>query len=435
MKRFMVVLIAVLIMMSAFCAQAKTDGDYEFYETESGNTVITLYMGEDASVTVPEAFELEYAEIPFTVLAIADEAFAYNDDLRTIVIPEGVESIEYRAFFGCENLESVTLPSTLRNIGDEAFAYCSSLTQINLPEKLDFAGENIFYGCDALELTQTDIDALLHTNQTDRLEQQAAFSVDAGNLMDLSVYLATDLQTFVSWMGDMEDLGYTSGEGYQNADVDVACDDLVTYIVSIGLRQKSNYSLVGVYVSMPIDDAENLLLSIGWTKKQNSEQSTDFVDNNGKHVVRWVSFCDPNKNTLTCAVAEDGTVASVGLYMDYETEWAIEDGEFDPADILNYGGKNASGSVSYGDFGDYGSDASGYDDYGYDETSWAYATGDVFMREGPARGYDKVGMVPAGASVAYLNESQADERGVLWYYIDYDGMIGWASSKYIELGM
>ena len=210
---------------------------------------------------------------------------------------------------------------------------------------------------------------------------------------------------------------------------------MVTYIVSIGLRQKSNYSLVGVYVSMPIEDAENLLLSSGWTKKQNSEISTDFVDNNGQHVVRWVSFCDPNKNTLTCAVAEDGTVASVGLYMDYETEWAIEDGEFDPADILNYGGKSAFGSVSYGDFGDYGSDASGYDDYGYSEASWAYAIGDVFMREGPARGYDKVGVIPAGASVAYLDESQADERGILWYYVEYDGMVGWASSKYIEMGM
>ena len=435
MKRFMVVLIAALIMMSAFCAQAKTDGDYEFYETESGNTVITLYMGEDASVIVPEAFELEYAEIPFTVLAIADEAFAYNDDLRTIVIPEGVESIEYRAFFGCENLESVTLPSTLRNIGDEAFAYCSSLTQINLPEKLDFAGENIFYGCDALELTQTDIDALLHTNQTDRLEQQAAFSVDAGNLMDLSVYFATDLYAFVDWMGDMEDLGYTSGEGYQNADVEVACDDGETYIDSIGLRQKSNYCLVGVYVSMPIQDAEKLLLSSGWTKEEDGERSADFTDNNGQHVVRWVSFCDPNKNTLTCSVTDDGTVASVGLSMDYKKKWAIDDGEFDPADILNYGEKNAPASVSYGDFGDYGSDASGYDDYGYSEASWAYATGDVFMRDGPGRGYDKVGVVPAGASVEYLNESQADERGVLWYYVDYDGMIGWASSKYIELGM
>lgn len=425
MKRFMVVLIAVLIMMSAFCAQAKTDGDYEFYETESGNTVITLYMGEDASVTVPEAFELEYAEIPFTVLAIADEAFAYNDDLRTIVIPEGVESIEYRAFFGCENLESVTLPSTLRNIGDEAFAYCSSLTQINLPEKLDFAGENIFYGCDALELTQTDIDALLHTNQTDRLEQQAAFSVDAGNLMDLSVYLATDLQTFVSWMGDMEDLGYTSGEGYQNADVDVACDDGETYIDSIGLRQKSNYCLVGVYVSMPIQDATELLLSSGWTKEEDGERSADFTDNNGQHVVQWVSFCDPNKNTLTCSVAEDGTVASVGLSMDYKKKWAIDDGEFDPADIFNYGEKNTSGNGEYGDF----------DEYRYDAAPSAYTIGDVFMRDGPGRGYDKVGVVPAGASVEYLNESQADERGVLWYYVEYDGMVGWASSKYIELGM
>ena len=150
-----------------------------------------------------------------------------------------------------------------------------------------------------------------------------------------------------------------------------------------------------------------------------SEIAADFVDDNDLHVVRWVMFCDPNRNTLTCSVAEDGSVAGVGLSMDYETKWAIDDGEFNPADIFNYGFKSAP---------------EGGGPTAFDAPSSAYATGDVFMREGPGRSYAKVGLIPSGTRVDYLNQSQADERGVLWYYVDHNGTIGWASSKYVSLG-
>ena len=41
--------------------------------------------------------------------------------LKSIEIPEGVESIEYGAFYACEDLEKVTIPDSVTSIGTKAF--------------------------------------------------------------------------------------------------------------------------------------------------------------------------------------------------------------------------------------------------------------------------------------------------------------------------
>lgn len=52
--------------------------------------------------------------------------------LTTMILPEGVESIEPLAFYGCSNLSSITIPSSLTTIKDNAFRQCSKLKIIKL---------------------------------------------------------------------------------------------------------------------------------------------------------------------------------------------------------------------------------------------------------------------------------------------------------------
>lgn len=47
----------------------------------------------------------------------------FGNNLTSVVIPEGVETINYRAFFNNERLKSVRIPSTLRTISEGAFEY------------------------------------------------------------------------------------------------------------------------------------------------------------------------------------------------------------------------------------------------------------------------------------------------------------------------
>ena len=64
-----------------------------------------------------------------------------------IIIPNGVTSINRRAFLGCESLTSVTIPGSVTSIGQEAFWGCDSIESITIPfvgEKRDGTGATNF---------------------------------------------------------------------------------------------------------------------------------------------------------------------------------------------------------------------------------------------------------------------------------------------------
>ncbi len=54
-----------------------------------------------------------------------------NTNLRSIIIPETMKTIDDYAFFGCAALENVILPRDLEKIGDSAFLKCSSLRKVS----------------------------------------------------------------------------------------------------------------------------------------------------------------------------------------------------------------------------------------------------------------------------------------------------------------
>ena len=52
----------------------------------------------------------------------------YGDQIKAVVIEEGVQNIVADAFEGCDNLETVTIAKTVTEIGGNAFANCPKLT-------------------------------------------------------------------------------------------------------------------------------------------------------------------------------------------------------------------------------------------------------------------------------------------------------------------
>lgn len=142
------------------------------YAKNSGRASVTavatgkLFKAE-CSVNVKQEFNIEsiymksytgrgdengVVEIPAEkgITTIYRLAFANNKYIKKVIIPEGVEEIQYGAFYGCENLEEIVLPSTLKNIAEWGVGHNEKLKKINL-ENVHSISRLAFYGCSALE--------------------------------------------------------------------------------------------------------------------------------------------------------------------------------------------------------------------------------------------------------------------------------------------
>ena len=76
----------------------------------------------------------------------------YRDQVKLVIVGQGVTSIGSSAFQDCKNLETVSLPGSLTALGKAAFLRCGELTNITLPASLKSVGEDCFTDCEKLVL-------------------------------------------------------------------------------------------------------------------------------------------------------------------------------------------------------------------------------------------------------------------------------------------
>ncbi len=76
---------------------------------------------------------------------IGERAF-YSTDVREVVLPETVRTIEKEAFYGCSELTSLSGFSSLETIGDSAFGGCGKLSEFAFPSSVVKVGTGAFSG-------------------------------------------------------------------------------------------------------------------------------------------------------------------------------------------------------------------------------------------------------------------------------------------------
>lgn len=108
----------------------------EFVDNSTGmiveNGILLSYEGKSRVVVVPK-----------TVNRIGINAFA-NKDIESVLLPEGLGSIETSAFHNCRGLKSIKIPHGTVQIADSAFAGCVSLGYAVIPESVLIIGDRAF---------------------------------------------------------------------------------------------------------------------------------------------------------------------------------------------------------------------------------------------------------------------------------------------------
>ena len=74
-----------------------------------------------------------------------------SNDIRKVVISEGVTTIGAYAFYKLPNLQEITLPETMTSIGESAFRECGKLKSIHLPASVERLGKELFVNCTSLQ--------------------------------------------------------------------------------------------------------------------------------------------------------------------------------------------------------------------------------------------------------------------------------------------
>ena len=150
---FRLLLLASAIATSLSAAAYSFESAGIYYNITGDNTVEVTYSDRNnntysGSVSIPETVTNNGTE--YSVTTIGESAFK-GSAVTSVSMPEGITSIDYNAFSGCQNLETVALPESLTIFGFRAFESCKLLKTIKIPSGVTAIPGSCFYCCSSLE--------------------------------------------------------------------------------------------------------------------------------------------------------------------------------------------------------------------------------------------------------------------------------------------
>ncbi len=121
-----------------FAPRGTSDFEFQGYYLPSSLQTIHINGGEQ----IPDRY------LSFGVNDREDEYIYEN--IKTVIIENGITKIGYSAFYRCIGLQNITLPDSLTIIDRSAFASCRSLVNIELPNGITEIGQSAFASCSSL---------------------------------------------------------------------------------------------------------------------------------------------------------------------------------------------------------------------------------------------------------------------------------------------
>lgn len=172
--------------------------EYIYKDTKDG-VVYVEEKGNTKSVTIPQEIDDN------AVTSIGEYAFyKYNkilcftvptSKLRSLEIPEGVETINKYAFYQCKKLDNLVIPASMTYIDRMAFASCTGLKTLELNTRTEESGSS-------LELESIPSS----TKAGEELIIHDAYNMQTGEIIRLSAQLGTNNVPLVEWSVSSSDV-------------------------------------------------------------------------------------------------------------------------------------------------------------------------------------------------------------------------------------
>ena len=132
---------------------------------------LTWTLTPDGTLTISGTGDMTnfgYKEAPW---------YEQRNNIKAVVIENGVTSIGNESFADCTNLTSVTIPDGIASIRPYAFGNCTSLTNVTIPASVTYIGSSTFGNCSNLNsinvasgnLTYISVDGVLFDSAKTRL--------------------------------------------------------------------------------------------------------------------------------------------------------------------------------------------------------------------------------------------------------------------------
>ena len=140
------ILLTAMLLLSS-CEDANSSGGINYTLSDNNSFYSVTSLSENNSLTdivIPET----YKNLP--VKEIGYSAFANNQKIVSITLPNSIERISNKAFYNCKNLKNIVISDSVKEIGNEAFCGCKGLTVLTIGNNVETIGENAFSMCSNL---------------------------------------------------------------------------------------------------------------------------------------------------------------------------------------------------------------------------------------------------------------------------------------------
>lgn len=143
------------------------DNEISFKEASKVTSIEERFFGDYAEA-ITSFDELQHF---VNIVEIKENAFRGCTNLKSIMLPEGIDKIDDYTFYYCTNLVNIIIPIGVTTIGESAFYECGSLLDVTFPNSVTTIKESAFMNCHKLRrvyipnsVTKIDVQAFRYCN-------------------------------------------------------------------------------------------------------------------------------------------------------------------------------------------------------------------------------------------------------------------------------